>query len=99
MTKLPVPVIAMSLLLGGCASAPPLSTGSKIDLATTAIGLGVGAEEAGLASVCGNNPIAVLMCAYGLKVAGERYLGSQAMDTTGKIAGAWNVTQILKMAN
>ena len=45
MTKLPV--IVMSLLLGGCASVPPLSTGSKIDLATTAIGLSMGAEEAG----------------------------------------------------
>jgi hypothetical protein len=96
MTKLIV--IVMSLLMGGCASVPQLSTGSKIDLATTAIGLSVGAKEVGLASVCGNNPIAVLTCAYGLKLGGEYYLGSQAMDTTGKIAGAWNVTQILKMA-
>jgi hypothetical protein len=96
MTKLPA--IVMSLLLGGCASVPQLSTGSKIDLATTAIGLSMGAEEVGLASVCGNNPIAVLTCAYGLRVAGERYLGSQAMDASGKIAGVWNTVHILKMA-
>jgi NO-binding membrane sensor protein with MHYT domain len=86
------------LMLSGCATVPELSTGSKVDLATTAIALSMGAKEVGLASVCGNNPIAVLTCAYGLKVAGEHYLGSQAMDTTGKIAGAWNATQILKMA-
>lgn len=96
-TKLPV--IVMSLLLSGCASVPQLSTGSKIDLATTAVGLSMGAKEVGLASLCGSNPVIILTCAYGLKVAGEHYLGSQAMDTTGKIAGAWNTMQILKMAN
>ena len=89
--------LALLLLLSGCSTMPQLSNGSKLDLATTAIGLSQGGNEVGLSSVCGSSPVVVFGCAYGLKLIGERYLGSNTMHQTGVIAGVWNLSQIIKM--